>query len=131
MKQPRTKIAQTIADKTLHKGASKKLSQEIAAYLLSERRVSDLSSLMRDVQADWAEAGYVEVITTSAHPLTAAIEADIKQQVKSVYPAAKTIVVTSKIDESIIGGIEVRLAHQRFDASVASKLDTFKQLTVA
>lgn len=131
MKQPRTRIAHTIADQALRKGVTKQLSKEIAAYLLSERRVNELGSLLRDVQADWAEAGYVEVITTSAHPLTAAIEADIKRQVKSVYPQAKHIVVTNRIDESVIGGIEVRLAHERFDASVASKLDTFKQLTVA
>lgn len=131
MKQPRSRIAQTIADKTLGKTTARPVAKEIAAYLLAEHRVQELASIMRDVQADWAEAGHVEVMVTSAHPLTAAVESDITRQVKTVYPAAKRVVVTSTIDPAVVGGIKVRLAHQQFDASVASKLDTFKQLTTA
>ena len=118
-KQSRTKLAQIIADQTMKSsGASKKLGRQIAAYLLSEHRVAELNSLLRDVQADWAEAGHVEVIARSAHPLTAKAETDIKRHVKTIYPGAKTVVVTSVLDPSVIGGIDVRLAHQRFDASV-------------
>lgn len=131
MKQPRSRIAKTIADKTLGTSTAQSVSKEIAAYLLAEHRVQDLASIMRDVQADWAQAGHVEVIASSAHPLTADIETDIARQVKLVYPAAKKVLVTSVIDPTVIGGIKVRLAHQQFDASVASKLDTFKQLTTA
>jgi F0F1-type ATP synthase delta subunit len=129
MKASRTKLAQAIADHTLKTGASKSLSREVAAYLLSERRVNELDSVLRDVQADWAAAGFVEVIASSAHPLTAAAKADITRQVKRLYPAAKRIIVTEVHDPAIIGGVRLNVANRQLDLSVEAKLNTFKQLT--
>jgi F0F1-type ATP synthase delta subunit len=128
MKQPRTRIARTIADQTLKGGASKKLSKEVAAYLLSEGRVNELDSVLRDVQADWAEAGYVEVMAATAHELTAATKADIVKQVKRLQPDAKKIVVTEVRDPAVIGGVRLSLANQQLDLSVQAKLNKFKQL---
>jgi F0F1-type ATP synthase delta subunit len=129
MKTPRPRIAAVIAERTLSKGVSLELSAEIAAYLLSEHRVSELDSILRDVLADWATAGHVEVIASSAHPLTAEVKADITKQVKSLYPAAKEIIVTESHDESVIGGVRLELANQQLDLSVEAKLNKFKQLT--
>lgn len=129
MKAPRTRVSQVIADKTLLKGASKRFSQEVAAYLLAERRTGQLESIMRDVQGDWAQAGRVEVIAASAHPLTAGVRADIKRQIKKLYPKAQTIIVTEQHDPEIIGGVRLSLADQQLDLSVQAKLNKFKQLT--
>ena len=131
MKQPRTKIAKTIADKTITTGSTKEYSQQIAAYLLSERRVSDLSSIMRDVQQDWADVGYVEVLASSAHPLSSQTKADIAEQIKIVEPTAKKIIVTEVHDPEIIGGVQLSLANQQLDMSVEAKLNKFKQLTTS
>lgn len=131
MKQSRTKLAGAIADRTLKSGSSKKLNREIAAYLMSEDGVSELDSIMRDVQAYWAEAGHVEVIARSAHAIPAATEAKIVKQVKSLYPQAKKIVVTSVLDPNVLGGVQLSLANQQLDLSVEAKLNRFKQLTTA
>ena len=131
MKTPRTRIASTIAERTLQKGLSKRLSQEVAAYLLSERRVNELDSILRDVQADWAQAGYVEVIASSAHPLTAANKADITKQIKRLYPSASKIIVTEVHDPEVIGSVRLSLADRLLDLSIESKLNKFKQLTTA
>lgn len=131
MKLPRTRISRTIADKTLSRGSSKKFSQEVAAYLLSEQRTSELESIMRDVQADWAEAGFVEVIASSAHPLTQSIKTDISKRVKRIYPEAKKIIVTEAHDPEVIGGVRLSLADRQLDLSIEAKLNKFKQLTTA
>jgi F0F1-type ATP synthase delta subunit len=131
MKTSRTRVAQTIADRTLRDGSKKKLSQEIAAYLLTERRVGDLDSLLRDVQADWAEAGFVEVLAASAHPLTATVRANIEKRIKSLYPGAKRVIVTEVHDPEVIGGVRLSLANQQLDLSIEAKLNKFKQLTTA
>ncbi len=131
MKTPRTRIANTIADRTLSKGIDKTISREIAAYLLSENRVGELDSLLRDVQADWADKGYVEVLAASAFPLSAAVKATITTRVKVLYPAAKKIVVTEVHDPAVLGGVRLSLANQQLDLSVEAKLNKFKQLTVA
>jgi F0F1-type ATP synthase delta subunit len=131
MKISRTRIAHTIADRTLKGDPKKKLSQEIAAYLLTERRVGDLGSLLRDVQADWAEAGFVEVLATSAHPLSTTVKADIAKRIKPLYPNAKRIIVSEAHDPEVIGGVRLSLANQQLDLSIEAKLNKFKQLTTA
>ncbi|MFA5004047.1 MAG: F0F1 ATP synthase subunit delta [Candidatus Saccharimonadales bacterium] len=131
MKTSRTRIASSIADRTLKSGSSKEYAGKIAAYLLSERRLSELNSLLRDIQADWAEAGYVEVLAHSAFPLSAGVKADIIQQIKSVYPDAKKIVVTEVHDPKVIGSVRLSLANQQLDLSIEAKLNKFKQLTTA
>jgi F0F1-type ATP synthase delta subunit len=135
MKTPRTRIASTIADRTLNSkqsgrsDAAKSLAKEIAAYLLTEKRVGELESVLRDVQLDWANNGYVEVLASSAHPLTADVKKQIETQVKRLYPDARQIVVTEVPDPAVIGGVRLSLANQQLDLSVRAKLNKFKQLT--
>jgi F0F1-type ATP synthase delta subunit len=131
VKTPRTRIAQTIAAQTLDSGINKDAAKEVAAYLLGEGRVNELDSVMRDVQAAWADAGFVEVIASSAHPLTESIKADITKQVKQLYPNAQQIMVTEHHDQDVIGGVRLSLANQQLDLSVEAKLNKFKQLTTA
>lgn len=131
MKAPRTRLAKLVADRTLTQGVSKKFVEEIAAYLLTERRTGELDSLLRDVQSDWAAAGHVEVTATSAHPLTSGVKTDITKHMKALYPRAKKIVINEVNDPEIIGGVRLTLANQQFDLSLRSKLNRFKQLATA
>lgn len=129
MKQPRAKLAGAIAAHTLSAGRSKNYSRQIAAYLLSEGRVSELESIMRDVQASWAESGFVEVIARSAHDIPAATQAKIAKQAKALYPNAKKVVVTPVLDPSVLGGVQITVASQQLDLSAKAKLNRFKKLT--
>jgi F0F1-type ATP synthase delta subunit len=131
MRTPRTSISNIVAERSLRRGISKKLSREVAAYLLSERRTSELASILRDIQFDWAESGFVEVLAASAYPLSARVKLDIKKQIKQLYPRAKQIIVTEIHDPSVIGGVRLNLANQQLDLSVKAKLNKFKQLTTA
>ncbi len=131
MKAPRHRIANTVADHTLDKGVSKDYARELAAYLLAERRVGELDSLLRDIQAAWADKGYVEVLARSAHPLTAEVKDGIAARVKALHPEAKKVVVTEVTDPTVVGGVRIDLANQQLDLSVKAKLHKFKQLTGA
>jgi F0F1-type ATP synthase delta subunit len=128
MKAARTRIARTVADQTLKQGVSKQLSRELAAYLLSERRTGELDSLLRDIQHDWAEAGHVEVVATSAFPLTSVVRADITKRVRTIYPKAEQIIISEVHDPTVIGGVRLNLPDRQLDLSVRSKLNKFKQL---
>jgi F0F1-type ATP synthase delta subunit len=87
--------------------------------------------LLRDVQADWATKGYVEVLARSAYPLTAGVKESITRQIRAIYPDAKEIVVTEVTDPSVVGGVRISLAEKQLDLSVEAKLNKFKQLTGA
>lgn len=130
-KAPRTRIASLVADRTLQHGVSKELSREVAAYLLSEHRVSELDSVLRDVMGDWESAGYVEVLARSAHPLTDQVKANITTRIKALKPDAKQIIITEVFDPSIIGGVRLNLADEQLDLSIEAQLNKFKQLTAA
>lgn len=131
MKASRTRLAKFVADQTLAEGASPRFTREIAAYLLNEGRVDELDSLLRDVQADWAEAGHVEVTARSAFPLTATVKADIRNEVKKIYPSAKQIVINEVADPDVVGGVRLNLPDLQLDLSIRTKLNRFKQAVTA
>ncbi|HSX30897.1 MAG TPA: F0F1 ATP synthase subunit delta [Candidatus Saccharimonadales bacterium] len=132
MKTPRLDMASAIAAHTYYDGGiSKAYARQIAAMLLYEGRVGELESLLRDVQADWALHGYVEVIARSAHTLGAETKQQIVERIKKLYPSAEKIVVTPIEDTSVVGGVRLGLADRQLDLSVAAKLNKFKQLTGA
>ncbi len=130
MKIPRHVIASVLARKSLGKITQKQFAQQIAAYLLAERRTADLDSLLRDIMQDRANDGIVEVIATSAHDLTPALKTDIERRIRTLYPLAKQIIITPEHDASVIGGVRLNLANQQLDLSVRNKLNRFKQITV-
>lgn len=131
MKQPRHKISKYIADDTLRNGIKKSEVKSIAAYLLAEHRVSEFDSILRDVQQYWADDGIVEVIAISAFDINDKVQDDIKAQIRKLYPDAKKIIVTPVHDPAVIAGVRLELANQQLDLSVQSKLNKFKQLSVA
>ena len=128
MKTPRGKIADVIATRFGNADA-KTLSDEIAAYLLAEGRVSELEPLLRDIQQRRADAGTVEVTTRNAHALDDETREEIKAEIRKIYPGAKQIIIDEQLDPSVVGGIKIELANQQLDLSVRAKLNKFKQLT--
>ena len=128
-KLPRHQLAAVLAEKSLGRLSEKKLSEEIAAYLLSEGRTGELDSLLRDIMQYRADRGIVEVVAVSARPLSVKVRRDIEGQVRELYPAAKTIIISEELDPEVIGGVKIELANQQLDLSIRSKLNRFKQLT--
>jgi F0F1-type ATP synthase delta subunit len=130
MKTSRRKIAALLAERSLAASANAaKLSREVAAYLLQTGRTSELSSLLRDVQALRAERGVVEVMAITAHDLSAGARKDIEAYIRQLYPDAKQIIISEVHDEDVIGGVRLELANQQLDLSIRGKLNRFKQLT--
>ena len=124
----RKELAEVIGDKTLHISDKDKLVKSIAAYVATESRYIDLNSLTRDVMQYRLDHGIVEAIAWSAHPIDARVIKDIKDLLKEHFPNAKKVLVDSKIDESLVGGIRIELPQEGLDLSVKSKLNLFKRL---
>src|SRR6185436_4810292 len=125
MKVPRAQVAEAIAKKTLKEHDPAVLAREIAAYLLTENRVQDLDSLMRDVLAYRQERGVVEATVMSAHDFDKTVENEVKALLEAHYPDAKHVIVRQAHEPSVIGGLKIQLANEQLDLSVRAKLDTF------
>lgn len=130
MKAPRSQLARIIAARTLQSGTSKQLAKEVAAYMLEENRTGELASLLRDVQADWAKDGYVEVIAASARELSPQVMKDIEAEARKVYPSAKTIRITPQLQPDLVGGVALTIIDRRLDLTTKAKLQHFKMLAV-
>ena len=127
-KLPRHELAAILAEKALSMSAAN-LAEEVAAYLLAENRTGELDSLLRDIMQYRADHGVVEVMAVSAHALTDGTRREVEAQIRELYPAAKQIIISEQLDQSVIGGVKIELANQQLDLSIRSKLNRFKQLT--
>jgi F0F1-type ATP synthase delta subunit len=128
-KIPRHQIAQVLAERSLGRVNTKAFSDQIAAYLLHERRTADVEPLLRDIMQYRADHGIVEVIAVSAHSLSASVREDIERQVRTIFPDAKQIIISEELQPEVVGGVRLELPNQQFDLSVRAKLSRFKQLT--
>jgi len=122
-------LAEIIGEKTLHITDNKELAQEIAAYLLTENRVSELDSLMRDVMNYRAEKGIVEANIISAHVLSEQDLQDIRDILHEEYPTAKSFTLDQRLDPLVVGGVKIELPGEQLDLTVRDRLNTFRQLS--
>jgi F0F1-type ATP synthase delta subunit len=123
-----SQLSKVVADLSLKRGASDKhLAKSIAAYLLEERRVNELESLLRDVQKAWANKGHVDVLARIARPLSDTTYKQLAIPFNQVYSSAKTVNVTPIVDPEVIGGASLELGEQRLDISFARRLSRFKK----
>lgn len=129
MKISRLKIAEAIGARTLKNFEPEKLAKEIAAYLLSEGRVSELDSLIRDIIDYRARHGVLEVSVGTSHELDAQLTGEVRKLVKAYKPDAKAIILDQYHDSQLIGGVKLGLANEQLDLSLRAKLNRFKQLT--
>ncbi len=128
-KTPRTEIAQAIAQKLANAQDTAAVVQEIAAYLVSEGRESELESIMRDVMAGREQDGIVEADVRVAHELSPQTLAEFADVVRAEFPAARSVVLGQTTDSNIVGGARITTANEQLDLSIRGKLDTFKRLT--
>ncbi len=124
----RKELAEVIGEKTLHLRDQKSLAEGVAAYLASTPTSVDFSSLMRDVMQYRQDHGIIEAVAVSAHELDDRAMADIKQLLHEHFPDASSVIVASRIDTDIVGGVRIELPQENLDLSVKSKLNTFKRL---
>lgn len=107
---------------------SKKVSKVVAEFLLKNSRTRELQSIMRDVSlARVKKELVVEVTASSASPISASHEAQVRKTVKKVYPEAKKVIINNRIDESLIGGIKLEMPDKQLDMSVESKITKLRE----
>lgn len=124
------KISRSEAQKALAAlGAHFKLSALTRNFLGVLARNRRLASL-RDVIAAFqmiaaAQRGEVNAKVTSAHPLSQAQLAALKD--KLTQREGRTVKLTSTIDPDILGGLVVTIGSQRIDGSIRTRLHSLAQ----
>mmetsp|Transcript_31536 Transcript_31536/g.52066 ORF Transcript_31536/g.52066 Transcript_31536/m.52066 type:complete len:209 (+) Transcript_31536:104-730(+) len=77
-----------------------------------------------------AKRGQVEATIISAEPLTKAQTDAVQKAMKSQAGASGEIMLTTKVDPNILGGLQVQIGDQFLDLSVSSKIDAISRTPV-
>jgi len=123
----RRHLSEVIAEKTLGL-PERKLAREVAAYLMETGHTARLEPLLRDIMLWRAEHGVVEAVAVSAHELTSKVIDDIRDILHEHYPKARTILIETRLDPGVVGGVRIELAREQLDLTVQGKLNKFKRL---
>ncbi len=108
--------------------AKMKLSQTVAGALglmAQKRRLFTLPQVLAALRAQIAEAkGEVSAEVVSARPLTKAQETKLAKTLKA--RVGKDINLKTTVDESLIGGLVIKVGSQMIDSSIRAQLAALK-----
>lgn len=77
-----------------------------------------------------AKRGEVEATIISADALTKAQISQIEAAMKSQVGGDKKVILSAKVDPSILGGLQIQIGDQFMDLSVGSKIDSISRTVV-
>lgn len=120
----RRKLAQHVVD-AAGDGKLAPALQQLAAYLIDERRLRETDLVVRAIEDEFAARGIVIANVASARPLTAELEAAVKSIV-----AAKQIHIVSTVEADLIGGVRIETPGRLLDATIKRKLLALSQAKV-
>lgn len=101
------------------------VARQLAAYLIDTRRTNELGVIIRDIAAQLADSGHIYGTVTTAHELSSATTAAIKQYAKQ-KTGVQNIALESIVDESVIGGMKLELPGYELDTTIARHLTILK-----
>ena len=124
MSVKRAELAQAVLALAKRQPNSKRTAQAVAAYLVGQRRSKELHALARSLEElCYKQDGVLEVSAVSARPLSLSVKQDIKQ----LFPAAKSVRVHESINQELVGGVQVRALDKVADFSVVARLRDLRQ----
>lgn len=117
----RQQLAEAIFDLS-NKRSMTKLSEEVAAYLVANRRTGELDAVMREVaRLREIRNGVTEVTATSAHKMNEATIRTIKQLLGS-----EKLTINEVVDAEVLGGVRLETSEMLLDLTVRNRLNQLK-----
>ena len=102
------------------------LTQNFLGTLAQNRRLGQLPGIIRAFRSiAAAQRGEVTAEVTSAHALTDAQLAELKQ--KLTQREGRTVKLSAKVDPALLGGLVVTIGSKRIDGSIRTRLNSLSQ----
>lgn len=104
------------------KKSGKRLVDDVAAYLVANRRTGELDAIMREVaRLREQRDGVTEVTATSAHKLNDAARKTIRQLL-----GTNTLLINEVVDAEVLGGVRLETSEVMLDLTVRNRLNQLK-----
>jgi F-type H+-transporting ATPase subunit delta len=115
-----------VVDRILARGKAHGLSRNFLFLLVDKNRVAALPEIVDAFSAFHdARRGRVRAVVTSAVPLDRATLSALEAQVKKLS-SAKEVLLDTRVDPAILGGIVTRVGDTVFDGSIRTQLSRMK-----
>lgn len=121
-KASRRKIAAVFADELL---AGRDIIDQVAAYLVENRRVREAEMIIRDVEAALADRGIMIANVTSAYDLSEDSRRAIERFLQT-KTSASDVHLRTAIDTEIIGGVRIETPDERLDDTLRTRINQLK-----
>ncbi len=118
----RRKLAQFIISQMGSKHALAKALQELAAYLITTKRVREVNLVVRTIEDELAKDGVVVARVVSAHELSATLKRDITKLI-----GAREVHFSETIDPDVLGGVRIETPGKLLDATIQRKILALRQ----
>jgi F-type H+-transporting ATPase subunit O len=119
---PRDVKAKKVED--LLSGKTTSVTLNLMTTLAGNARLSSIGSITDDyVKLMKAKRGEVEATIISAEPLSKAQNAAVSDAMASQFPSGAKVVLKTKVDPSILGGLQIQIGDKFLDLSVASRIE--------
>ncbi len=123
----RRSLAKYAADQLLAGTNVKKLSKNLSAVLAEDYKVAEYQLLVDDILWELEQRGELASATvTSAHELSANQQNQLKKNISSAA-GVKDVVIETKVDKGLLGGIRVQTASHTWDHSLSAKLSELRE----
>ena len=121
----RRQIASYVASALLD--GKSEVVQQLAAYLVAERRTNEADMLVRDIEKSLEEHGTVVAHLESAHELDVSQRQAVESLLKNHFDARQVIADTA-VDKDLLGGVVVSTASNQLDASLRRNINRLKAI---
>lgn len=125
------KVAEYAAEQLLDKKPSRKLIDQIAAYLISTKRTHQELAMVDAIETALLHRGVAVASVSSARPLDAANRAQIVATIKQQLPGVNRVHLRESVDAGLLGGITISVPGRRLEASIYDRLQQFKTVTAS
>lgn len=118
-------VAELLGDKT------SPVTLNLLTTMAGNARLGDVGQVVDDyVTLMKAKRGEVEATIVSAEALTKTQADAVAQAMKSQFPEGAKVVLETKVDPSILGGLQIQIGDKFLDLSVGSKIDEVSRTVV-
>jgi F0F1-type ATP synthase delta subunit len=127
-KVSRRAIAKYTATRLIEGASAASLAKRLAAVLSEAGLAGQVEFLMSDIASELETRGQLAVgRVTSANPLTRELETALKSQIKTAAKV-KDVLLDSKIDKSVIGGLRIETSAHVWDSTLSRKLNRLREV---
>ncbi|NCT18840.1 MAG: ATP synthase F1 subunit delta [Flavobacteriaceae bacterium CG_4_8_14_3_um_filter_34_10] len=112
--------------KEIFQGNSKTILS-LMDILLNNKRVNLLEGIAESYISQYnKQEGIIEALVTTAIPLEESLKQKVMAKVKELT-GATNVILTKKLDPSILGGFILRVGDMQYNASIANNFDQLKK----